>query len=92
MTLKKGSFAAGLQDMATRGIKGTNVRLTKKRARILRNLINEHRHEISVRYEKEGDEDDFCAAMQWLANQIDKRWSVFELVDDTRKKKGKTKL
>ena len=77
---KKGDFAKGLADFFTPGIK-IPVRLTKRRARIIQDIIRENKYKTYLMEEKHGEQyaEDWCAVMQWMANEIYKRWSPAEL-------------
>lgn len=78
-----GDFAKGLQDFFTKGIKGPKVKLTKSRCNIIMDLIRDHQYETSSMEEKHGEKyaDDYCAVMQWLANQVYSRYSPAELTE-----------
>lgn len=70
-------FSEGLKILATRGINGPNVKLTKRRAIILLGIIKDLQDYTSN--QPTNMQDDYCALMQWLTNQVDKKWSRFEL-------------
>ena len=91
--IKEGDFAAGLQDFFTRGIKGPKgpkVRFSKRIARVLIDLIREHQYETAYLEEKQGEDyaDDFCATMQWLANQVYSKYSPAEMTEIKIKRNG----
>lgn len=82
-SIKKGSFADGIRMINTRGAFIKPARLTKQRAIILLDYIEEYKRSWYCSHpENEGFEDmenEMQLACQWLMNQISKRWSQNEL-------------
>lgn len=74
------SFADGIRMINEKGALVVPTRLTKKRAVILLDMVGRFREEWNMTH-KEGHhaEDDMQHAVQWLCNQIFKRWSQNEL-------------
>lgn len=75
------SFAEGIKAMNTRGHGYIPVRLTKKRARILLDVLNDGREQYHFKY-SDNDDNDMQCAVQWVKNFIYKRWSQNELYSD----------
>jgi len=71
------NFSDGLKILSSKGIYGPHVNLTKRRAIILLGIINDLGDFTANQPEKM--QDDYCALLQWLTNQIDKRWARFDL-------------
>ena len=72
-----GNFADGLLAMSKKGIIGQRVRLTRERAWILRDMIK-------VLEDVTPEEDnpvfnDYCATLEWMRQEIKKRYSEFDL-------------
>lgn len=88
MEIKEGSFADGIRKLNTKGALVIPTRLTKARARILLDYIPVFKHKWYCEHNEKGHpgEDDMQNAMQWLANQINKRWSQNELYSPRKKK------
>ena len=79
-------FAEGLMAMSQKGILGVKVNLTKKRARCLQFLMSEAVHQIpdcehSGTSEDCNGRDDYHAAIEWVYQQIQSRYSTFDLCD-----------
>ena len=72
-----GTFADGLMSREQKGIKGPKVRLTKLRGRMLLDMIE--RLEEDTTLMNPDMQDDYCATLQWLTNEIHKRWSIADL-------------
>lgn len=68
------SFAEGLYKMSQKGIFGARINLTKKRAWVLRGMIKRLED-----YVPEEDYDDYCAVLEWMRQEIKKRYSEFDL-------------
>lgn len=79
MSIKKDSFADGIKAFNTRGAFVIPTRLTKNRGRILWESVNEFRRNWYMDHPDSVGEDEMQFAMQWLVNQINKRWSQAEL-------------
>lgn len=85
-TIKPGSFADGIRKINTNGAFVIPVRLTKKRARLLIDFIEEFKRDWNNKHEEgHHSENDMQSAMQWILNQVSKRWSQNELYSDTKK-------
>lgn len=69
--MKNGSFADGLRAMDTRGALVQKVRLTPARKDQLRKFVREKIGEIATRFPEKGTENDYCAALKWIADKID---------------------
>lgn len=80
---KDGDFAKGLSDFFTPGIT-IPIRLNKRRARIIQDIIRDNKYKTASMEEKHGEQyaEDWCAVMQWMANQIYKKWSPAQLTQD----------
>jgi methanogenic corrinoid protein MtbC1 len=91
--IKEGSFADGIRALNTRGALVIPTRLTKARARVLLDFVDEFKHHWYATHDKDNTEgeDDMQQAMQWVMNQISKRWSQNELFRDETVR-GKKKL
>jgi hypothetical protein len=81
-------FAKGLSVMSTKGIIGVKVNLTKKRANALRDLMSEAVYNVPD-CEHTGTarddchcRDDYRAAIEWVLQQVQKRYSMFDLCDE----------
>lgn len=72
------SFSEGLRLMSEKGIKGPRVHLTKKRALMLLDFLQKSMGDHVVDM-NDKDANDWFAVMQWVRNQIEKRWSMMEL-------------
>lgn len=72
------SFAEGLRLMNTKGVLGVKVRMTKRRARAVEYLCNQMVYCVPE-FETVGDEADYHAAIAWIRQQIQKRYSRFDL-------------
>lgn len=72
-----GTFADGLLAMSKKGIFSPCIRLTRKRAWILRDMIKILEDSIP----EEGDPvfKDYCATLEWMRQQVKKRYSEFDL-------------
>lgn len=68
------SLAEGLYKMSQKGIFGARINLTKKRAWVLRDMIKRLED-----YVPEEDYDDYCAVLEWMRQEIKKRYSEFDL-------------
>ncbi len=55
-------------------INGPKVRLTEKRAKMLHNIVAELEEYVDD-YRPE-DQNDYSAIMQWMTNQVNKRWRI----------------
>lgn len=71
------SFGEGLYQMSRKGIIGRRIKLTKKRAWILRDMIK--RLESYVPEENSPRYNDYCATLEWMHQEINKRYSEFDL-------------
>jgi hypothetical protein len=93
--IEPGSFADGVRMLNTRGaLVLPGVRLTKKRAVIILSAISEFEHNWNVVNDHRDEEayNEMRMAMQWIVNQINKRWSQNELyASEVRVKKKKKK-
>ena len=72
-----GQFADGLFQCLKRGIRGKRFNMTKKRARILRDMIK-----ILMDYVPEESDPrfhDWNATLEFLKYQVNKRYSEFDL-------------
>ena len=80
------TFADALKAFYTPGIPqfAPKVRLTKSRARMLMMMVREFAELTSYYEDKYGKEyaDEMCATIQWITNQVSKRWSGAELAQD----------
>lgn len=89
-SIKEGSFADGIRLINTRGAFVKPTRLTKQRAVILLDYIDEYKRSWYCSHpEGEGFEDmenEMQMACQWLMNQISKRWSQNELYAPRKKR------
>lgn len=88
-TIKLGSFADGIRMLNEKRALMLPANLTKKRAIILLDFIDEFKRNWYCDH-KEGDdflEDDMQKACQWLLNQINKRWSQNELYYPNKKQR-----
>lgn len=89
-SIKEGSFADGIRLINTRGAFIKPARLTKQRAIILLDFIDEYKRSWYCSHpEGEGFEDmenEMQLACQWLMNQISKRWSQNELYEPRKKR------
>lgn len=73
-------FTDAIKQLNTKGPLMPKVKLTKKRALILLDMIHRYRHEWNFNHE-EGHhlENEMQSAVNWLSNQIFKRWSQNDL-------------
>lgn len=71
------SLGEGLYQMSQKGIIGRRIRLTKKRAWVLRDMIK--RLEDYVPEENSPRFNDYCATLEWMRQEINKRYSEFDL-------------
>ena len=71
------SFGEGLYQMSQKGTIGRRIRLTKKRAWVLRDMIK--RLEDYVPEENSPRFNDYCATLEWMRQEINKRYSEFDL-------------
>jgi hypothetical protein len=72
------NFEEGIKIMAMRDLKGFHLRLTKKRALLLiKHIENDMEDKTSLL--PENKQDDWCALMHWLIQEVYKRYSKFEL-------------
>lgn len=71
------SLGEGLYRMSQKGIIGRKIRLTKKRAWILRDMIK--KLEDYVPEENSPRFNDYCATLEWMRQEINKRYSEFDL-------------
>ncbi|HAB52523.1 MAG TPA: hypothetical protein DCE80_10210 [Ignavibacteriales bacterium] len=89
-SIKEGSFADGIRLINTRGSFVKPTRLTKQRAIILLDFIDEYKRSWYCSHpEGEGFEDmenEMQLACQWLMSQISKRWSQNELYEPRKKR------
>lgn len=72
-----GQFADGLFSMSQKGIRGKRFNMTKKRAWILRDMIK-----ILMDYIPEESDPrfhDWNATLEFLKDQVNKRYSEFDL-------------
>ncbi|WP_085537223.1 hypothetical protein [Massilibacteroides vaginae] len=72
-----GNFAEGLYAMSRKGFIGPRVHLTRRRAWILRDIIKEA--ECYVPDEDHPRYNDYCATLEWMRQEIKKRYSEFDL-------------
>lgn len=84
--LTKG-LADGLRLMNTRGVIGSRVNLNRRRARALEHLMKEAVYNVPTCGEHQDSDrcdcfDHYHAAILWVHQQIQKRWSIFELQKD----------
>lgn len=86
--IKPGSFADGIRMLNEKGALVIPVNLTKRRAIILLDLIHKGLEDWNCTHE-EGhfNEHDVQAAVQWVRNQVFKRWSQTELYNESNFKK-----
>lgn len=78
-----GQFADAIRELNTKGAGVLpGIRLTKKRARLLLDMVYAYRHEWNRLNEESPADNDMQAAVHWLCNQIFKRWSQNELYTD----------
>ncbi len=89
--IRPGSFADGIRSINTKGALVRPARLTKARAILLLDFIEEFKRNWYCHHDESEtlpeQEDDMQLAMQWIFNQINKRWSQNELYDQPKKKK-----
>lgn len=85
--IKPGSFADGIRKLNTRGALCRPANLTKIRARLLLRYMDTFKREWYCDHSEqdpdyEKDETDMQMAMQWILNQVNKRWPQNELFSD----------
>ena len=92
-SLQINSFAHGVKMANTRGALISPVRLTKAHGRILARYIDEFKQNWYCTHDDEGDdtykqeEKLMQESMQWILNQVNKRWSQNELYSEFNKQK-----
>ena len=83
----EGSFADGIRKLNTKGALVVSTKLTKKRALMLLNFIDEFKHNWYCQHEEGHNlENDMQKTCQWLLNEINKRWSQNELYAPNKKR------
>lgn len=84
MSYKKGEFAEGLRQLNTKGALVLPIRLNKRAGRMLMQIVNHSKDQVAVNFPEEGtqQEDDFHTALQFIVNEVSKRWSLSELYRD----------
>lgn len=93
MEIQKGTFADGIRMLNTKGALVKPVRLTKARGRMLLQYIDEFKHRWYCDHptaDKEM-EDEMQFTMQWILNQVNKRWSQNELYSESDVRRQKKK-
>lgn len=89
-SIKKGSFADGIRMINTKGAFVKSTRLTKHRAVILLDFIDEYKRSWYCSHPEgagfEDMENEMQLACRWLLNQISKRWSQNELYEPRKKR------
>lgn len=75
------SFSEGLMAMSVRGTFGPRVNMTKRRARAIEYLCDQMVYCVPE-FTDGRSEDDYHAGIEWIRQQIQKRYSRFALAKD----------
>lgn len=81
-------FSEGIRMLNMKGALVQPARLTKGRAIMLLEFVGQFKENFYMEHDNPSKkmEDDMQFAMQWVVNQVNKRWSQNELYSETDKR------